>query len=277
MDFRLILLAIAIVGLIGLVCAVILAMASYFMSVKVDEKYTKIRECLPGANCGACGYTGCDGYAKALADGTATKTNLCVPGADVTSRALSDILGVAFEDVEEKVAYVHCNGTCEAAPKKAEYDGIGTCRSASLAYGGPNSCVYGCLGFGDCANACPENAICLEDGIARIDIRKCIGCGICTRTCPKQIISLIPVTAKTVVQCSSKAKGAQAMKECKNSCIGCKKCELNCECGAVKVVDNLAVIDYSKCNRCGKCAEVCPKKCLKLADFGGSYGAQHAL
>lgn len=277
MDIKAIIIAIVIVSVIGLVCAIVLALASHFMAVPVDENFTKVRECLPGANCGACGYTGCDGYAKALADGAETKSNLCVPGADTAAKAISEIMGLSFENVEEQVAYVHCNGTCDATSKKAVYSGVGNCKSASLIYGGPDACVYGCLGFGDCAAACPEDAICMDDGIARIDIRKCIGCGICARTCPKQIISLIPVVAKTAVQCSSKSKGPQATKECKNSCIGCKKCELNCEQGAVKVVDNCAVIDYSLCNNCGKCVELCPKKCLKLTDFSSSYGAEHAL
>ncbi len=272
-----ILIAVIVVAVIGMVCGIVLALASHFMDVPVDERFTKARACLPGANCGACGYTGCDGYAKALADGETDRTNLCVPGGDVAAKGISDALGLAFADVEEKVAFVHCNGNCDASKDRAHYDGIGDCKSASLIYGGPEACVYGCLGFGDCALACPEQAICVDGDIARIDINKCIGCGICVKTCPKQIISLVNVTVRTAVQCSSKEKGANTRKACANGCIGCKKCELNCPAGAVKVVDNLAVIDYSICTGCGKCAEVCPVGCMKFTNFTTGHSAQQAL
>ncbi|MCR5823952.1 MAG: RnfABCDGE type electron transport complex subunit B [Lachnospiraceae bacterium] len=272
-----IVIAVIVVSVVGLVCGVVLALASHFMDVPVDERFSKARECLPGANCGACGFTGCDGYAKALADGETTSSNLCVPGGDVVAKNLSKALGLTFEDVEEKVAYVHCNGNCDRSKDRAHYDGIGDCRSANLIYGGPEGCIYGCLGFGDCAQACPEQAICMDDGIARIDVRKCIGCGICVRTCPKHIISLLNVTSKTVVQCSSKEKGALTRKACINGCIGCKKCELNCPEKAIKVVDNLATIDYSLCNGCGKCIELCPIGCLKPGHLEMSHGAQQAL
>ncbi len=272
-----IIIAVIVVAAVGLVCGIVLALASHFMDVPVDERFTKARACLPGANCGACGYTGCDGYAKALADGETDKTNLCVPGGDVAAKGISEALGLAFADVEEKVAFVHCNGNCDPSKDRAHYDGIGDCKSASLIYGGPEACVYGCLGFGDCAKACPEKAICMDRGIASIDINKCIGCGICVRTCPKQIISLLSVPVKTVVQCSSREKGANTRKACSNGCIGCKKCELNCPSHAVKVIDNLAVIDYSICNNCGKCAEVCPVGCMQLTNFSTGCSAQHAL
>ncbi len=277
MDFKAVLIAVLVVAVIGLVCAIVLALASHFMEVKVDERFTIARECLPGANCGACGYTGCDGYAQALASGEMELTNLCVPGGDKAAKALSEALGLAFSDVEEKVAYVHCNGNCDDSKNKANYDGIKNCHSAALIYGGPEACVYGCLGFGDCAAVCPEKAICMDAGIAKIDIRKCAGCGLCAKTCPKHIISIIPVKAKTLVQCSSQAKGADTRKECMVGCIGCKKCELNCPSGAVKVVNNLAQIDYKLCSDCGKCAEVCPVGCMKIADFSTSLGASRAL
>ena len=79
-----ILLAAIAVGAIALICAVMLAVASKVIAVKEDETFVKLRECLPGANCGACGYAGCDGYAHALQEG-GVKTNLCVPGGDKTA------------------------------------------------------------------------------------------------------------------------------------------------------------------------------------------------
>lgn len=265
-----ILIAVLVVAGIGLVCGILLAVASHFMSVKENEKKSAVRNCLPGANCGACGYAGCDGYAEALAEGKAA-TNLCVPGADAVSKKISEVLGVEFQDVVEQVAFVHCNGSCGKTEKKQEYEGIKSCSAAKLIYGGPGSCTFGCIGYGDCMAVCPNGAICLDDGIARIDTRKCVGCGLCVKACPQHIITLFPDVQKTVVMCSNKEKGAVARKKCTSACIGCKKCELNCPSKAVKVVNNLAVIDYDLCTDCGLCAENCPVKCIKIADFSGEH------
>ena len=248
---------------VGLVAAILLALASHFLFVPENETVKKVRECLPGVNCGACGYTGCDEYAKAVAEQGA-KTNLCVPGADAVSEDISKIMGVAFEDVVEMAAFVRCNGNVNDTLEPNIYQGIPTCKAASMLYGGPNACKYSCLGCGDCAAICPVNAICVDDGVARVNRKICIGCGLCVETCPKGIIELAPQIAKVAVMCSSHDKGAVARKKCKNACIRCKKCELNCPHDAIKVVDNLATIDYSKCTGCGKCAEVCPTKCIKL-------------
>ncbi len=257
-----ILIAFAVVTATGLILAVLLALASHFLFVKKDEKVEKIREALPGVNCGACGYTGCDEYAKAIAEGA--KTNLCVPGADAVSQKISDILGVEFVDVIEKAAFVRCNGNINDTERPNVYDGIPTCKAAKMIYGGPNDCKYSCLGCGDCAAVCPVNAICISDGIAHINRDICIGCELCAKTCPKGVIELSPQISTVAVMCSSCDKGAIARKKCKNACIGCKKCENTCPHGAITVKDNLASIDYEKCTGCKKCAEVCPTKCIKI-------------
>lgn len=251
----------------SLVCAVLLTVADKFFGVKEDETAIAIRDCLPGANCGACGYSGCDGYAKALAEKTCEKTNLCVPGGDGTAKEISNILGVAAEDVVEKVAYVACNGTCSAVQRKYEYQGQKTCYAANIAYNGDKYCTYACLGYGDCAAVCPQNAITVEDGIAHIDPRKCIGCGICARACPNSIIHLINDTSRVVVECSNHDKGAQTRKYCSNGCIGCMKCQKVCPHGAIQVTNNLAVIDYSLCTGCGECEKACPVHCIHEGNF----------
>lgn len=262
-----VLIPILILGGIALVCAILLTVSSVFFAVKEDEKAIAIRDCLPGANCGACGYSGCDGYAKALSEGSAERTNLCVPGGDATATAIADILGVEAQDVIEQVAYVACNGKCDVVAKKYLYDGHGTCRTANMAYSGDRVCNFACLGYGDCARVCPQNAISIQDGIARVDPRRCIGCGICTRECPNSLIHLIPDTARVVVECSNHDKGAATRKACTNGCIGCGKCEKICPSDAIHVIDNLAVIDYSKCTRCGRCDDVCPVKCIHEGNF----------
>ena len=252
---------------IALICAVVLTLANKFFGVKEDETAVAIRDCLPGANCGACGYSGCDGYAKALAEKTCEKTNLCVPGGDGTAKEIATVLGVEAEDVVEKVAYVACNGTCNAVQRKYEYQGQKTCYAANVAYSGDKFCTYACLGYGDCAAVCPQNAITVSDNIAHIDPRKCIGCGICVRTCPNSIIHLINDTSRVVVECSNHDKGAQTRKYCSNGCIGCMKCQKTCPNGAIQVTNNLAVIDYSLCTGCGACEKVCPVHCIHEGNF----------
>ena len=269
-----IIIAIISVTAIGIICAVMLAVASKVMAVKEDELFPAIRECLPGANCGACGYAGCDGYAHALIEEDGVKTNLCVPGADGVSKKLSELLGVAFEDLAEQVAVIKCKGDCNATSDKMDYQGIESCKAAKLLFGGTGKCSFGCMGLGDRAKVCPQNAICLENGIAHVNTRLCVGCGMCAAVCPNKLISIMPDVEKVIVTCSNTEKGALTRKECSHGCIACKKCEKECPVGAVTVENNLAQIDYDKCTNCGHCAEVCPTHCIMVGDFSGKHRAE---
>lgn len=266
-----IVLAIVSVTVIGLVCAVVLAIASKVMAVPVDETEVKIRGCLPGANCGACGYAGCDGYAAALASGDETQTNKCIPGSDGVAAQIADVLGVEAQDVVEQVAVIHCRGDCDVTCDKVDYQGIESCRAAKLFYGGKGACTYGCLGIGDCARVCPQNAICIEKGIAHVDTRKCIGCGLCAKTCPNHLITLEADTITCQVTCSNHDKGAVTRKACTHGCIGCQKCVRSCPSQAITMDNNLAKIDYSKCTHCGTCDDVCVTGCIMEADFRGMF------
>ena len=261
-----ILLAVAVLGIPGILLAVVLVLASHFMAVEEDETAKALRECLPGANCGACGYAGCDEYAKALAAG-GVKANLCIPGSTDAAEKLAGILGIEVEAPLDLVAVLSCNGVCGATEEKYVYDGITTCQGAALLYAGPSNCTYGCIGCGDCAKGCPQHAIHIADGIAHIDSSICIGCGICAKACPKGLIQLVEQHIQTVVACKNQDKGAVARKSCSNACIGCKKCEKVCPNGAIVVQNNLATIDYSKCNGCGICVENCPVHCIKTVNL----------
>ncbi len=274
MEIEPILTAVIPVVIIGIICGTILVIASRLMAVKEDERFPTIRACLPGANCGACGYAGCDGYAKALCEKPGTPTNLCVPGADSVSRQLSELLGVEFADVIEQVAVVHCSGDCSRTKDKMNYQGLQSCQGVKLLYGGKGSCSYGCIGMGDCAKVCPQNAICITDGIARINQRTCIGCGLCAKACPNHLISLVSDVERVIVTCSNQDKGAITRKVCTNGCIGCKKCERVCPKGAIRVIDNVAVIDYEKCQNCpdfGICAKNCTTGCIMISDLSGLH------
>ena len=269
-----ILLAVLLVAGLGLIAGLVLAVASVLMAVPRDEKAEALRECLPGANCGACGYSGCDGYAKAMAHEGA-KVGLCSPGGEQVAAATAAILGVSAE-TETKTALVRCGGCEEFTTRKLEYKGIPTCAAASQFYGGDWLCNYGCLGYGDCRSACEYGAITVENGLAHIDPGRCRGCSLCVKTCPKGLITLAPGGAKGVVRCSSHDKGAQVRKACKVGCIACMRCTKACQYDAIHVDNFLASIDPEKCVGCGACADVCPVNCIDIFGYGKRPQAEKA-
>ena len=264
-----ILIAVGVLAAVSFLCALVLTVSSAFFGVKNDERATAIRECLPGANCGACGFSGCDGYAKALSSNMTVKTNLCTPGGDRAAGNIAKILGVESVDVIEKVAYVSCNGSCHPDERKYLYYGPSTCASAKMFFSGDRECTFACLGYGDCLKVCPRNAICInsEKNIAQIDPRKCIGCGLCVEKCPSGIIHLINDTERVVVKCNNHKKGTDVRKVCQNGCIACGLCAKKCPQGAITIENNLATVDYDKCTGCGNCYEVCPVKCIHVGNF----------
>lgn len=247
-----------IVVAIGLVCAAILTIASKVFFVPVDETFAKLRAELPGANCGACGFNGCDDYANALAEDHSLSCSLCpVGGADCAAK-LAEVLGVEAGSADKQVAVVRCNGTSGAVKSLMEYAGVKTCTAAKQFYGGINACSYGCIGFGDCVAKCDFNAIQICDGVAVVNRDECVACGACAKVCPNHVIALQSAKNMVVVQCSSHDKGAVARKACDNACIGCMKCAKTCKFEAITVENNLATIDPEKCKNCGLCAKECP-------------------
>ena len=252
--------AILVLGILGGVFGLALAIASKVFYVEKDERIDPVTEALPGANCGGCGYSGCAGYAQAIVAGTAP-LGLCASGGKESADKIAAIMGMESVAVERKVALVKCRGV--NASKKGLYEGIQDCAAASrIAGNGPNLCAYGCLGFGNCVKACQNDAIHIIDGVARVDPEKCGGCMACASACPRGIIEAVPYDQDIVVACASKEKGASLRKFCDIGCIGCKLCERTCEHDAIHVTDNLAHIDYSKCVSCGACAEKCPRKLI---------------
>lgn len=256
-----IILAIIIVGAIGLIFGLLLALAAIVFRVEVDERIEKIEELLPGANCGGCGYAGCSAYAAAIVNDGAP-VDACGAGGSRVAQQIGGIMGKAIGEKAPLVARVHCNGACDKAKDKYEYYGIPDCLAASKFSGGQKACYSGCLGFGTCVKVCSFGAISVENGVAIVDEEKCTSCGMCVSACPKKLIELVPKDSKTFVLCNNHSAGKEVMAVCSAGCIACKICEKNCENGAISVKDNLAVIDYDKCNSCGICAEKCPKKVI---------------
>ena len=258
-----ILYAVLVLGALGGIFGALLAVASKIFHVEVDPKQEQVRACLAGANCGGCGFPGCDGYAAAVAKGEAP-VNKCVAGGEEAAKKIAEIMGVSADTAEKKLAFVPCSGCEGVAEARFHYTGPQDCRAAMLFGGKSNKlCTYACIGLGNCVRACPFGAMQLENGVAKVDRTKCVGCGACAEACPKSIITLLSEKQLSAVACSSRDKGAQVMKICKAGCIGCGKCVRECPAGAVTLTDNLARIDPDKCTQCGHCAEICPRKIIR--------------
>lgn len=265
-----IVLAVLIVAILGLVMGLLLAIASIVMAVPVDEKAVAIEEVLAGANCGACGYSGCAGYAAALAAGECEDTSLCSPGGSACAKAVAEIMGVSAGDATPMTAVVLCHGTEANAGNIMDYHGDMSCKTAAQLFGGGKACSYGCLGLGDCEAACPFDAIHVgENGLAEVDSEKCRACKICINVCPKGVIELAPLYKhEAVVYCQNHNKGGETRKMCKVGCIGCMKCQKTCQHDAIHVTNFKASVDYEKCVGCGDCAAACPVGCIDMTTFG---------
>lgn len=262
MDMISILIAAAVVGVVGVLAGVLLGVASEKFKVDVNETEIKVRELLPGNNCGGCGYPGCDGLAAAIANGEA-KPNGCPVGGEEVAKKIAEIVGGDTESVK-LIAHVKCAGDCNKAKDVYEYVGPKDCKLAANAPGGgPKGCSFGCLGYGSCKKACQFDAISIVDGIAVIDADKCKSCGMCVLECPRNIIEMVPYDAKAIVDCNSKDFGKDVKAVCSTGCIGCGICQKNCPEGAITVENHLASVDYSKCTGCGTCKEKCPVKIIK--------------
>lgn len=256
------LLPVTIVGSIGLFFGIFLGIASKKLHVYVNPKIEQVLRVLPGVNCGACGYPGCSGFAKAVVDGKADSSG-CIPGGAKTAHAVADIIGVSVGIAEPVMAVVHCNGNSDNAAERAIFDGIEDCHAATIIGNGSKVCQDGCLGQGTCVRVCPFNAIAInEKGIAVVDPEKCTGCGKCVGVCPRKIISLIPRVHKIFLACSSHDRGAKVKKYCSVGCTACTLCVKATPSGAISMVNNLPVLDYTKQENFIPAAFKCPSNCF---------------
>lgn len=259
-------------GGIGAISAIILYFVAQKFKVYEDPRNGQVEAVLPGANCGGCGYPGCGGFAAACVKADSLDGMLCPVGGAPVMAKIAAILGKEAGEVTPKVAVVRCNGTCANRKKTSHYDGAKTCAIEASLYSGETGCSYGCLGNGDCENACAFGAIRInpETRLPEVDEALCTACGACVKACPKGIIELRnkgPKSRRMYVSCVNKDKGAVARKACSAACIGCGKCAKECPFDAITVANNVAYIDYQKCRLCRKCEAVCPTGAIHAVNF----------
>lgn len=260
-----ILITIGFSAVLAFVIGVALGWFQQKFRIERDPKIDEVRAALPGANCGGCGFPGCDGYAEAVATGRAPTTK-CSAGGTSTAEAVSKIMGVDAV-AEDLVSVLLCQGTREHAVAKGEYVGLPTCRAAKLSAGSVKACAWGCQGYGDCANVCKFDALSMgDDGLPHVDYDNCTGCGVCAEECPQKLFALVPRDRKgSIVLCSNRnVVKANVIKTCKTGCIKCEICVKACPEKCIAMVDGIPVTDYAKCTSCGVCVQKCPTHSYKL-------------
>ena len=258
-----------ITALFALILAFILGLAlgffKQYFAVEEDPLTGQVRELLPGANCGACGFPGCDGYAAAVAE-KAAGINSCSPGGQTVAEKLATLIG-GTADVKSVAAFIACSGTRDKSLLKGEYVGVQSCRPAKISTGSIKRCSWGCQGFGDCIKVCKFGALSMGEGrIPIVDTNKCTGCKACMAECPQHIIHAIPRDLRGARPLCSNLNVNKAMvaRNCKAGCIKCELCVKNCPEQCIKMVNGIPVVDYAKCTSCGTCVTVCPPKVMKL-------------
>ena len=256
-------------SVLGILSAVILYFVAQKFKVEEDPRIDDVEKMLPGANCGGCGFAGCRAMAEAMVREDDISSLYCPVGGGDCMKQIATYLGKVAPEKEPMVATVRCGGVCAKRPRTNDYNGAKNCAVAASLYVGETACAYGCLGYGDCVEACAFDAIKVnpETGIAEVDADKCTACGACVKACPKGIIELRkkwPKNRAVFVSCVSKDKGAVTMKACKAGCIACGKCVKVCAFDAITVENGVAYIDSQKCKLCRKCVNECPTGAIVL-------------
>ena len=257
-----IIISMAAMGSLGAAFAIFLALADKKLKVDVDPRLQAIIDALPNTNCGGCGYPGCTLLAEAMLKGDAPP-NACVAGGADTSIALAELLGVEAVEHKRMLAVVLCKGGTKESVRNATYEGEMTCTAADIT-GGDKACTYGCLGYGECVDACMYDAMAMDgNNLPVVFYDKCVGCGACARGCPRNIIEMHPEDHKLFVYCRSKDKGPHARKVCSVACIACMLCVKDCSVdGGIVVKDNLATVDYKLAPQNDESTKRCPTKCI---------------
>lgn len=258
----------AVFSLLGLTFGFALAAVSMRFAVPVNPLVERVREELPSANCGACGFAGCAAYAEAVVEQPDVAANLCIPGRKGVADAVGDLTHKTIGSVVDRLVILRCHGVSAYARDEAEYAGVSTCAAASLVFGGPKACKNGCLGLGDCVRVCPFDALRIGDaGIVEVDGEKCTGCGLCIPACPKDLFELYPRAHRIELACVARDKTGIVRAACTVGCTLCRKCVAKCPADAITWDGKTILIDHEKCLAygpdCGEaCVDICPSVIL---------------
>lgn len=254
---------------LGLLLSGVLAVANKKLYVFEDPRIDEVESQLPSANCGACGFAGCRAFAEAVVSGQASPAQ-CTASSSEMIDAIAAFLGVDAQRGEKRVARLACAGGDDVAYRFAHYEGRESCRAAALVAGGGKSCTYGCLGYGDCARACPFDALHLnKNNLPVVEESKCTACGNCVTECPKHLFSIHPVSHQLWVACSTHMRGKEAKEACAAACIGCGSCARTLP-DVIVMQQNLPVVDYSRNDQASQAAiEKCPTGAIVWLEPGG--------
>jgi Na+-translocating ferredoxin:NAD+ oxidoreductase subunit B len=258
----------AVFSALGLLFGVTLAIVARRFHVPVNPLVEAVRDRLPSANCGACGFAGCQAYAEAVVERPDVSPSLCAPGREAVARALAEMTGKAMGAVLDRIVVMRCHGVSAYARNEAEYAGVETCAAAAMVFGGPKACKNGCLGLGDCVRACPFGALSLGgEGIAVVDPEACTGCAICVPVCPKELFELYPRSRRIELSCVAKDKQSVVRATCMVGCTLCRKCVAKCPAEAIAWDGRTIVMDHEKCRAWGPscneaCVDICPSTIL---------------
>jgi Na+-translocating ferredoxin:NAD+ oxidoreductase RNF subunit RnfB len=250
---------------LALVLGIALGVFRNIFHVETDVLVGLIRETLPGANCGVCGFPGCDGFAAAVATRKAQPDKCTVSSVEETKKR-GKLLGVDTSSMS-KIAFLICQGSVNCAKFKGIYIGIQSCRGAKISTGGTKLCSWGCLGLGDCVKVCSFKAITMgPNNLPSIDENRCTGCGKCSTECPQSILKQIPRDQKGAIGLCANRNTIKPMvrKTCTVGCIKCEVCVKKCPVKAIKLENGVPAVDYSKCISCGVCQNVCSAKAFTI-------------
>lgn len=260
------------VSAMGAAAAIILFLVAKKFNVVEDPRIDLVEEELPAANCGGCGLPGCRAFAEALVKADDISDLKCPVSSSEAMEKIAIILGKEIARQDPLVAVVRCAGSPEYRSKTNIYDGAPSCTISSTLYTGDTGCPHGCLGLGECVEACKFDAIYMnpETGLPEVIDDNCTACNACVIACPRNIIELRKKNKKDrkiYVSCINEEKGGIARKSCKVACIGCGKCVKVCPFEAITLDNNLAYIDPFKCKLCRKCAPECPTNAILEINF----------
>ena len=259
MSVTAIIIAAVVLGVMGLLFGALLGVTGRVFAIESNPKIGELREVLPGANCGACGYPGCDGYASAVAEGKA-EVGLCAVGGPSVTAKMGAIMGVEASAGTRMVAAVACQGYGDHCMPKSEYQGIRDCVAATLVNNGTKACAYACLGLGTCERACAFDAIHVDPvkRIAVVDESKCQACKKCVAACPQHVLVMRPANRVPSVGCHNPEKGMGLKEKCDKACVACEACVKACPFEAIHMDKGVPQIDYSVCVGCMACIDACP-------------------